>query len=96
MRIGPSHPWLGAVGFNLTLPLLEFIYRQQAIYRSGSRFARARVRAIKDKIERGQTDDEEDGFGSSTVPISSADTESAVTESDESDNIVVEGEEFEE
>ena len=37
------------------LPLLEFIYRQQAIYRSGSRFARARVRAIKDKIERGET-----------------------------------------
>jgi carbamoyltransferase len=55
MRIGPSHPWLGAVGFHLALPLLEFIYRQQAIYRSGSRFARARVRAIKDKIERGET-----------------------------------------
>jgi carbamoyltransferase len=55
MRIGPSHPWLGAVGFHLALPLLEFIYRQQAIYRSGSRFSRARVRAIKDKIERGET-----------------------------------------
>jgi hypothetical protein len=41
-------------------------------------------------------DDEEDGFGGSIVPISSADTETAVTESDESDNIVVEGEELEE
>ena len=55
MRIGPSHPWLGAAGFHLTLPLLEFFYRQLAIYRSESRFARERVRAIKDKIERGQT-----------------------------------------
>src|SRR5512140_959701 len=55
MRIGPSHPWLGAAGFHLSLPLLEFIYRQLAIYRAGSRFARERVRAIKDKIERGET-----------------------------------------
>ena len=55
MRIGPSHPWLGAAGFHLTLPLLEFFYRKLAIYRSESRFARERVRAIKDKIERGET-----------------------------------------
>ena len=41
-------------------------------------------------------DDEEDGFGGSIVPIISADTETAVTESDESDNIVIEGEELEE
>ncbi|MBI2715824.1 MAG: carbamoyltransferase [Rhizobiales bacterium] len=55
MRIGPSHPWLGAAGFHLTLPLLELFYRKLAIYRAESRFARDRVRAIKDKIERGQT-----------------------------------------
>jgi carbamoyltransferase len=55
MRIGPSHPWLGAAGFHLALPLLEFYYRKLAIHRSESRFARDRVRAIKDKIERGQT-----------------------------------------
>jgi len=55
MRIGPSHPWLGAAGFHLALPLLEFYYRKLAIYRSESRFARDRVRAIKDKIERGET-----------------------------------------
>jgi carbamoyltransferase len=55
MRIGPSHPWLGAAGFHLALPLLEFYYRKLAIYRSESRFARERVRAIKDKIERGET-----------------------------------------
>jgi hypothetical protein len=41
-------------------------------------------------------DDEEDEFGGSIVPIISADTETAVTESDESDNIVIEGEELEE
>jgi carbamoyltransferase len=55
MRIGPSHPWLGAAGFRLTLPLLELFYRKLAIHRVGSRFARERVRAIKDKIERGST-----------------------------------------
>jgi hypothetical protein len=41
-------------------------------------------------------DDEEDGFGGSIVPIISADTVSAGTESDESEDIVVEGEKFEE
>src|SRR5665811_1353931 len=55
MRIGPSHPWLGAAGFHLALPLLEFYYRKLAIHRSESRFTRERVLAIKDKIERGQT-----------------------------------------
>ena len=55
MRIGPSHPWLGAAGFHFALPLLEFFYRKLAIYRVESRFARERVRAIKDKIERGET-----------------------------------------
>jgi carbamoyltransferase len=54
MRIGPSHPWLGAAGFHLTLPLLELFYRKLAIHRVGSRFARDRVRAIKEKIERGE------------------------------------------
>ncbi|MBI3705320.1 MAG: carbamoyltransferase, partial [Rhizobiales bacterium] len=55
MRIGPSHPWLGAAGFHLTLPLLELFYRKLAIHRVGSRFARERVRAVKEKIERGET-----------------------------------------
>lgn len=55
MRIGPRHPWLGAAGFRLALPLLERFYRRRHIHRSGSAFARARIAAIKDKIERGET-----------------------------------------
>jgi carbamoyltransferase len=55
MRLRPNHPWLGAAGFHLSLPLLELYYRKLAIYRSESRFARDCVRAIKDKIKRGET-----------------------------------------
>ncbi len=55
MRIGPRHPWLGAAGFRLALPVLESFYRRRSIYRSTSAFARARIAAIKEKIERGET-----------------------------------------
>jgi carbamoyltransferase len=55
MRIGPRHPWLGAAGFRLALPLLESFYERRRIYRSTSAFARERIAAIKDKIERGET-----------------------------------------
>ncbi len=55
MRIGPRHPWLGAAGFHLALPLLEGFYRRRHIHRATSRFARDRIAAIKDKITRGDT-----------------------------------------
>ncbi|HEY4981499.1 MAG TPA: carbamoyltransferase C-terminal domain-containing protein [Pseudolabrys sp.] len=55
MRIGPRHPWLGAAGFRLALPLFERFYRRRRIFRSTSAFARARISAIKAKIERGET-----------------------------------------
>jgi len=55
MRIGPRHPWLGAAGFQLALPLLEGFYRRRHIHRATSRFARERIAAIKDKITRGKT-----------------------------------------
>ena len=55
MRIGPRHPWLGAAGVRIALPLLERFYRRRRSYRSTSAFARARVGAIKAKIERGKT-----------------------------------------
>jgi carbamoyltransferase len=55
MRIGPRHPWLGAAGFRLALPLLERFYERRRIFRSTSTFARTRMAAIKRKIERGQT-----------------------------------------
>jgi carbamoyltransferase len=54
MRIGPRHPWLGAAAFRLALPLLERLYRRRHIYRAGSAFARARIDAIRNKIERGE------------------------------------------
>ena len=54
MRIGPRHPWLGAAGFRLALPLLERFYRRRHIFRSTSAFARERISAIKAKIERGE------------------------------------------
>ena len=55
MRIGPRHPWLGAAGFHLALPLLEGFYRRRHIHRATSRLARDRIAAIKDKITRGDT-----------------------------------------
>jgi carbamoyltransferase len=55
MRIGPRHPWLGAAGFRIALPLLERFYRRRHIYRAGSAFGRARLDAIKDKIAGGET-----------------------------------------
>lgn len=55
MRIGPRHPWLGAAGFRLALPRFERFYRRRRIFRSTSAFARARISAIKAKIERGET-----------------------------------------
>jgi carbamoyltransferase len=55
MRIGPRHPWLGAAGFRLALPLLEGFYRRRHIHRSESAFARARIAALTDKIARGET-----------------------------------------
>jgi len=55
MRIGPRHPWLGAAGYYLALALLEGFFRRRQVYRTNSAFARARIAAIKDKIERGET-----------------------------------------
>jgi carbamoyltransferase len=55
MRIGPRHPWLGAAGFHIALPLLEAYCRILGIYRANSAFAHKRIGAIKQKIERGET-----------------------------------------
>jgi len=54
MRLGPRHPWLGAAGFRLALPLLERFYRRRRIYNVTSAFARERIAAIKAKIARGK------------------------------------------
>ncbi len=55
MRLRPRHPWLGAAGYRLALPLFNRFFERRRIYRSDSAFARARIAAIRDKIERGET-----------------------------------------
>jgi carbamoyltransferase len=55
MRIGPRRPRLGAAGFRLALPLLEYYYRQRSIFRSTSRFAVKRFAALRAKLDRGET-----------------------------------------
>jgi carbamoyltransferase len=55
MRIGPRHPWLGAAGFRLALPLVEGFFRRRHIHRADSAFARARIATLSDKIGRGET-----------------------------------------
>jgi carbamoyltransferase len=55
MRIGPRRPRVGAAGFRLALPLLEYYYRQRSIFRSISRFAVKRFAALRAKLDRGET-----------------------------------------
>jgi carbamoyltransferase len=55
MRTGPRHPWLGAAGFRIALPLFERFYRTRGIYRANSAFARGCISSLKDKIARGET-----------------------------------------
>lgn len=55
MRIGPRHPWLGAAGFHITLAVIDRYYRRLHLHRATSAFARARIKAIGDKIARGET-----------------------------------------
>jgi carbamoyltransferase len=55
MRIGPRNPRLGRATFQLMLPLLERFYASKGIFRSSSRFAAERFRALRAKRERGET-----------------------------------------
>jgi carbamoyltransferase len=54
MRIGPRHPRLGAIGFALARAVFEPFYARRNIHRADSAFARARIAAIRAKIERGE------------------------------------------
>ncbi len=55
MRTGPGHRRLGGAGFRLALPLLERFYASKKIFRQSSDFARERLRAVRAKLERGET-----------------------------------------
>jgi carbamoyltransferase len=54
MRSRPRHPWLGAAGFRMALPLLSRLCRNRRIFRSDSPFAKKRLQAINAKIDRGE------------------------------------------
>ncbi len=55
MRTGPRHRRLGAAGFRLALPLLERFYARKHIFRPASDFAVERLRAVRAKLDRGET-----------------------------------------
>ncbi len=55
VRIGPRHPWLGAIGYRAALAFVDRACRSRNIVRADSAPARARIAAIRDKIVRGET-----------------------------------------
>jgi len=55
IRTGPSHPRLAAIGFRLLRPFFEWFYARKRIHRSNSRFAVARLNAIRTALDRGET-----------------------------------------
>jgi carbamoyltransferase len=55
MRIGPRHPRLGRAAFRLALPLLEGFCARRGIFRANSAFAAERIKALRAKLDRGDT-----------------------------------------
>ena len=55
MRIGPRHPWLGALGYQVALRVIDRACHSRNIVRAGSKAARAQIAAIGEKIGRGET-----------------------------------------
>jgi carbamoyltransferase len=55
MRIGPRHPRLGRAAYRLTLPILEGYCARRGIFRAGSAFAKERLTALRQKLDRGET-----------------------------------------
>jgi len=55
MRIGPRHQRLGKLVQGLALPAFEGFCARRGIHRSSSPFARARVAALREKLDRGET-----------------------------------------
>jgi carbamoyltransferase len=55
MRIGPRHSRLGRAAFRLALPLLEGFCARRGIHRASSAFAAERIKALRAKLDRGDT-----------------------------------------
>src|ERR1700730_4275366 len=55
MRTGPRHPRLGRAAFRLALPLLEGFCARRGIFRANSAIAAKRIKALRAKLDRGET-----------------------------------------
>jgi len=55
MRTGPRRPRLGRAAFRLTLPLLEGFCARRGIFRANSAFAADRFKALRGKLDSGET-----------------------------------------
>ena len=55
MRTGPRHPRLGAAAYRTALTILEPLYALNNFHRPSSAFAAERIRAVREKLERGET-----------------------------------------
>ncbi len=55
MRIGPRHPWLGRLAYRLVLPVFERFCARRNIHRLGGAFATGRLKALREKLDRGET-----------------------------------------
>ena len=53
-RLRPRHPWLGAAGHSLALSVLSPLFASRGLFRGGSGFARERLRAVSEKLARGE------------------------------------------
>ncbi len=54
-RIGPSHPLLGRTVFRLVTWLSKRLMRRAGFHRLGSPFANARIDAVRQRLQRGET-----------------------------------------
>ena len=55
VRIGPRHPRLAAMAFRGLLPVFERFYATKKIFRNTSAFALERLRAIRTRLDHGET-----------------------------------------
>jgi carbamoyltransferase len=52
---GPTHPWLGKLGDNLTVPIFKRLSARKQFYTPDSPYAQARAALFRQKIQRGET-----------------------------------------
>src|SRR5579862_780958 len=55
MRLGPRHPRLGNAVFRTSLPLLKRFYQSRNIFDLDSETSIARLKVLRDRLQRGET-----------------------------------------